>query len=122
MLEIDPNSDIPIYRQIRNGIVMMIAQDIFHPGDQLPTVRELAADIGLNPMTVAKAYRLLEEDGYIVTKGRQGCYIRQYDKLSPTIGPEHDRLKLLLAEQLSRGMSESDLLELCHRLIGGVKN
>ncbi len=57
VLVIDDSSDIPIYQQLRNQIVMGISDGRLKPGEQLPTVRALAEEIGVNAMTVNKAYR-----------------------------------------------------------------
>ena len=64
---IDEVSEIPIYKQIRNQIVLGISDGRLQPGEQLPTVRALAEEIGINSMTVNKAYALLKQEGYIVT-------------------------------------------------------
>ena len=63
VLVIDDSSDIPIYQQLRNQIVMGISDGRLKPGEQLPTVRALAEEIGVNAMTVNKAYRLLKQEG-----------------------------------------------------------
>ena len=62
---IDEVSEIPIYKQIRNQIVLGISDGRLQPGEQLPTVRALAEEIGINSMTVNKAYALLKQEGYI---------------------------------------------------------
>ena len=73
---IDEVSEIPIYKQIRNQIVLGISDGRLQPGEQLPTVRALAEEIGINSMTVNKAYALLKQEGYIVTDRRNGARIR----------------------------------------------
>ena len=61
IIRIDELSDVPIYQQIRNQIVMGISDGSLAAGEQLPTVRSLAVEIGINTMTVSKAYQLLKE-------------------------------------------------------------
>jgi len=80
ILRIDMTSDIPIYQQIRNQIVFAVAKGNLEPGDALPTVRQLANDIGVNPMTVNKAYALLKEEKIIVIDRRHGARINDYGK------------------------------------------
>ena len=80
---IDEVSEIPIYKQIRNQIVLGISDGKLQPGEQLPTVRALAEEIGINSMTVNKAYALLKQEGYIVTDRRNGARIRnEFDQVN----------------------------------------
>jgi GntR family transcriptional regulator len=72
---IDPKSAVPIYRQIMDQISRSVAAGILAPGDQLPSVRELAARLLVNPNTVARVYRDLERDGLLETRRGQGTYI-----------------------------------------------
>lgn len=66
-IELNPQSDAPLYQQIRDRIVEAIAAQALKPGQGLPTVRALAGSFGINPNTVAKAYELLKAEGFIVT-------------------------------------------------------
>ena len=63
IISINEMSEIPIYQQIRNHIVQGISDGRLSPGEQLPTVRGLAEEIGINSMTVNKAYSLLKQEG-----------------------------------------------------------
>ena len=74
-LEIDFASDQPIYEQIRRGIIKSLSQNDLEFGETLPSVRQLASDIGVNLHTVNKAYKMLEEDGIIVMDRRFGSKI-----------------------------------------------
>lgn len=75
MLQIDPQDPTPPFEQIRAAIVAAAAEGIMPAGTRLPTVRGLAAELGLAAGTVAKAYRQLETDGVIETHGRSGSVI-----------------------------------------------
>jgi DNA-binding transcriptional regulator YhcF (GntR family) len=75
LLRIDPASVIPPYEQLRTRVVAMTVSGQLEPGQKLPTVRQLAADLGLAPNTVARAYRELEADGIISTQGRRGTFV-----------------------------------------------
>lgn len=74
-LEINFRSGVPIYVQIMDQIKHMIATGELQPGDQLPTVRQMAADLRVNFNTIARAYRLLDEDGVISTQHGRGTFI-----------------------------------------------
>src|SRR3990170_4045426 len=74
-IKLDFRSGIPIYVQIMDQIKHLIATGVLRPSDQLPTVRQLAADLRVNFNTVARAYRLLDEAGMISTQHGRGTYI-----------------------------------------------
>jgi len=74
-IKLDFRSKIPIYIQIIDQIKHLIATGVLQPDDQLPTIRELAADLDVNFTTVARAYRLLDEEGLISTQHGRGTYI-----------------------------------------------
>lgn len=65
LIVVDPHSGVPVYRQMMDQIKFHISSGLLHPGDQLPSTRALSADLGVNPMTVSKAYSLLERDGVL---------------------------------------------------------
>jgi len=75
VFRIDFRSEQPIYIQIVEGVSQMIASGELKPGDQLPTVRQMATDLRVNFNTVARAYRLLDETGLISTQHGRGTYI-----------------------------------------------
>ena len=72
LFEIDESSGLPVWVQLRNRFVYLIKTGHYQPGDQLPSVRTLAAEAAINYNTVSKVYQSLEEDGYIVSKRRPG--------------------------------------------------
>lgn len=72
---IDPASGVPFYRQIIDQIKYAIARSKLMPGDQLPTVRQLAVDLAINPNTVSKAYSQLEILGVLQTQQGSGTFI-----------------------------------------------
>lgn len=78
-LAIDPASAVPAFRQLHDAVVNAVRDGRLVPGQQLPTVRALAAAQGLAPNTVAKAYRSLEEAGIIEGRGRAGTFVRLGD-------------------------------------------
>ncbi|MDE6993664.1 MAG: GntR family transcriptional regulator, partial [Lachnospiraceae bacterium] len=74
-IEIDFNSDEAIYMQLRNQIILGIATSRFQEGDMLPSVRQLADNIGINMHTVNKAYTVLKQEGYVKVDRRKGAVI-----------------------------------------------
>lgn len=74
-LELDPASSVPPYEQLRSSVARQVADGTLVAGTRLPTVRALAVELGLAANTVAKAYRALEADGVIETRGRAGTFV-----------------------------------------------
>lgn len=117
ILKLDFSSDIPIYLQIRNQIVLGVADGRLKPGERLPTIRALADEAGINTMTVNKAYALLKQEGVIVADRRSGARIREADDLERQqtgLGEKSlGELRLVIAEAKLAGMSQEDFLRLC---------
>jgi len=65
LIVVDPQSGVPIYRQLMDQIRFHIASGLLRPGDELPSTRSLSAELGVNPMTISKAYSFLERDAVI---------------------------------------------------------
>ena len=75
MVHLDYRDARPIYSQIIDGFREQIASGILQPGDKLPSVRELAMQLAINPNTIQRAYRQLEMEGWIVTMQGKGCFV-----------------------------------------------
>ena len=86
LFELDEKSSIPIWLQLKNRFIYLITSGYYKPGDQLPTVRGLAADVEVNYNTVSKVYMSLEQDGYIQSKRRQGAFVLRRERQA---GREH---------------------------------
>jgi len=76
VMTIDPRSGVPIYLQLIEQIKRSVALGVLTAGEQLPTVKQLAVDLTINPNTVARAYRDLEKDGLIETASGRGSFVR----------------------------------------------
>ncbi|WP_370946766.1 GntR family transcriptional regulator [Amycolatopsis sp. cg5] len=74
-VSLDDNSPVPPYEQVRSSLARQISDRTLPVGTKLPTVRKLAADLGIAPNTIARAYRELEEAGLIETRGRAGSFV-----------------------------------------------
>ncbi len=117
IMKLDFASSIPIYQQVRDQIVQAVARGEFLDGDRLPSIRVLAQEIGINTMTVNKAYQLLKQEGYIITDRRNGaivtCKERKQDGIT---GKMREELELLVAEAKVSGIDEEEFLQLCKKL------
>jgi DNA-binding transcriptional regulator YhcF (GntR family) len=85
IIAVDPAHALPVYEQVREQVVRMVAAGTLQPGVRLPTIRQLALDLGLSKGTVAKAYELLESDSVIETRGRKGSFVLE---MQPTTARE----------------------------------
>ncbi len=74
-LKLDPGSGVPIYRQIMDGVRYSVAGGTLSAGDRLPSVRDMATSLGVNPTTIQKAYGELEHLGVIETRRGQGTFV-----------------------------------------------
>ncbi|OGL49765.1 MAG: hypothetical protein A2161_00390 [Candidatus Schekmanbacteria bacterium RBG_13_48_7] len=101
-INIDTSSGIPIYLQIMNGIKYAIAMGSLKPGDQVPSVRELSAQLRINPNTVLKAVRELEHQDILTIKRGLGAFVTNAES-SIT---EKEREKII-RELLSKAISQS---------------
>jgi len=116
LLSFDFSSNIPLYMQLRNQIVIGIAEGKLLPGERLPTIRALADESGINMMTVSKAYQLLKQEGYISTDRRSGAVISPRKIESPIPKEILEALRLHISELRLAGMNKDDVLNLCGKL------
>lgn len=86
---IDPSSGTPIYRQLADQVRQAVASGVLRAGDRLPSVRDLAVELAVNPNTIAKAYQELEREGVIETPRGRGSFIADRDH----IASEEERLR-----------------------------
>jgi GntR family transcriptional regulator len=100
-LQIDPGSGVPIYRQIMDGVRYSVAAGTLAAGDRLPSVRELATTLSVNPTTIQKAYGELEHLGVIETRRGQGTFVAD---AAPSLaaGEREEALRRELRETLCR--------------------
>ena len=124
ILNFDFNSSVPLYMQLRNQVVIGIAEGRLQPDEKLPTIRALAEESGINMMTVSKAYQLLKQEGYILTDRRSGAVValREDAASSPVPDETLDGLRLHLSELRLTGMSREEAMKLCERLFEEGEN
>lgn len=119
VIQIKDGSEVPIYLQLRNQIVAGISDGRLAPGEALPTVRALAAEIGVNAMTVNKAYQILKQEGFILIDRRHGVRVRErFAGAAQLPGESLEQLRQLAAEARARGMERQDFLALCEAAFG----
>ena len=124
LIQIEPSSDIPIYTQLTNQLIELIARGVLAAGDALPSVRSLAADLGMNMHTVNKAYHALEKKGIIQIIPKSGAIIRplaQNELLASHRERIAEELKPILAEALVLGMYKEDIFKLAAAIISDIK-
>ena len=80
MVHLDYRDTRPIYIQILDALKEQIATGVLQPGDKLPSVREMAATLAINPNTIQRSYKLLEFDGWIATVPGKGCFVSRNQK------------------------------------------
>src|SRR5437667_5295365 len=99
---LNPKSGVPIYRQIQDQILYGIASDLLGPGEQLPTVRQLAVDLQVNPNTVIKAYTELERRGTVTTEQGSGTFVAPQASAAPSDEERRSKLEGLCSEFLAQ--------------------
>ena len=120
MISINYRDNRPIYEQVRDSLRQLITSGAIPPGGKLPSVRELAAELAINPNTIQRAYRELESEGYITSQPGRGSFAMEY-----TGAREERRAELwktldaAAAELRWLGVSREKLLE---HIIGGDRD
>ena len=119
IIRIDELSDVPIYMQIRNQIVMGISGGELAAGEQLPTVRALALEMGINIMTVSKAYQLLKTEGYIMTDRKNGARVRMEIAKHASISEANKtELRRIVSEARISGVAKNEIIALIDKYYG----
>jgi len=122
-VEIDPQSEVPLYQQLRDRVVEAIAEGRLAPGDQLASVRQLAVAFGINVATVSKGYELLRREGLIRTNQKSGSVVArgpQSGQASRAFVDEWmTRLRTLLAEAEAQGVSSVEVVHSAKAVVDG---
>lgn len=119
MLKIDPRSSTPIYEQIELGIKELILKGALKANDKLPSVREMASILTINPNTISKAYGELEREGIIETLRGKGTFVT--DNFKGKVDEKkmeqiHGELKKIILEANYGGISKEDFMNLVHEI------
>jgi GntR family transcriptional regulator len=117
-LVLELSGETPLYQQIRDQIVVAIAEGRLPDGAPLPTTRQLALDFGINFHTVNKAYDVLRQEGFVRLTRKQGTFVHRTSEADPRFSADWQaRLRTLLAEAIARGLNESELLARCQAVL-----
>ena len=126
LIEIDFSSDEAIYQQLCNQIILGIATSRLTDGEVLPSVRQMADEIGINMHTVNKAYTILRQEGFVKVDRRRGAFVSVGDRnRERAIRLVEKDMRVILAEARCRGLSKQDMLALVDRIYdeydGGIR-
>lgn len=114
IIHLNTASTMPIYLQLRNQIVTGIGRGELKIGERLPTVRCLAADAGVNTMTVNKTYQILRAEGFIEIDRRKGAVVKPIKDSSGEYQEKmEEKLELISAEACLKGLSKEEFLKIC---------
>jgi GntR family transcriptional regulator len=121
VLTVDPRSGVPIYLQVIEQVKRSVALGILASGEQLPTVKQLALDLTINPNTVAKAYRELERDGVIETSPGRGSFVKSNGNAESTktaaTDVARDAIDAAVREAKSIGLGADDIRALANTAV-----
>ena len=116
IVEIDFNSEEALYIQLINQIIIGIATDQIREGDKLPSVRQLADNIGINMHTVNKAYSVLKQEGFLRVDRRRGAVIALDTDKMRTISEMRRDLSVILARGVCKNVSREEV----HNLVDSI--
>ncbi len=121
-VQITPGSSEPIYLQVANQVSEAIAKGQLKTGDKLPAVRKLAAELVINPNTVARAYTILEQAGLVSTKTGSGTFVsdpKMIGRDAADISALAERMDNVIVRGLNLGIEAKDLVEMFKSRITG---
>jgi len=124
MFRIDARSAVPVYQQLVQQIKLMIVSGKLVDGDKLPSIRQLASEVKLNPNTVAKAYRQLENSGFVTSRKGMGVYVS-----SEEMDLEKNRMEIFqqladvfITRAAGLGLDSGEIIEGIRKRLKGVVN
>ncbi|MGQ9779526.1 MAG: GntR family transcriptional regulator [Bacillota bacterium] len=121
---LDPSSGVPLYLQIVEQIKQAVGGGVLRPGERLPSTRDLAIELAVNPNTVIKAYQVLEREGVIEIPRGRGAFVAA----SPKVGSPEERARILragverlVAEAYRLGCSEEEVLAMVRERLAAAR-
>lgn len=119
MFQLDLTSRKSIYEQIVDGCKELIVAGVLAPNDKLPSVRELSATLTVNPNTIQKSYRELEQKGWIYTVSGLGCFVSENAHLPQEEQTKelYEKMKSTIRELLFLGVAEDDILQVLEKAV-----
>lgn len=124
MISIDYRSRMPIYEQLIEAFKLQIMKGVLKQDEQLPSVRQLAQELTINPNTIQKAYRELEREGFTYSIPGKGSFVQQ---IEDTINKERvtmlkTELEKLVEELMFLGISKKEIISTINQISGGKQN
>ena len=125
LIVVDPSSGVPVFRQVMDQVRFHIASGLLRPGDELPATRSLSAELGVNPMTISKAYNLLERDGVLERRPGRPLVVAAMDATEIELA-KADQLRESLGEAVrvarQLGVSADEALRIFRELLQGASD
>lgn len=118
MFLLDPKNKMAIFEQIKTQILEYIATGVLSPNDKLPSVRQLATRLGVNPNTVAKTYQELELQGYVYTVQGKGCFISEAN-ITKIKDKKKEELIQMIHEVKKYNLTKDEILEIVDSIYKG---
>ena len=112
MITINYRDPRPIYEQIQTELRRLMLTGVLPPGSRLPSVRELAGQLAINPNTIQRAYRELEADGYILSVAGKGSFVAQVDQLAEQQKQAVDAFRAAAQKLRQLGLTQAQLAQL----------
>jgi GntR family transcriptional regulator len=125
LIVVDPSSGVPVFRQVMDQVRFHIASGLLRPGDALPATRSLSAELGVNPMTISKAYNLLEHDGVLEHRPGRPLVVAAMNATEIEVEKiEQLRTSLADAVRVARqlGIGADEALRIFHELLQGASD
>ena len=120
MISINYRDSRPIYEQIADSLRMQIAKQLIAPDEKLPSVREIASELSINPNTIQRAIRQLEQEGYVYTVAGRGTFAANMDSFtSPRRQELLEKFDKIVKELYVYHVDEEELLNRMHELMKG---
>ncbi|MBR5712149.1 MAG: GntR family transcriptional regulator [Lachnospiraceae bacterium] len=117
LISIDFNSEEAFYMQLRNQIIMGIATSEIRDGENLPSVRDLADEVGINMHTVNKAYSILKQEGYLKLDRRRGAVVSVDSDRRRAVEELRGQLRDAVARAVCRNVSEQDIRAILNEVV-----
>lgn len=123
MIKIEFKSKTPIYKQLWKQIIEGIASGELQPGESMPSVRQLAEDIGINLHTVNKTYQILKNQGYLVSHRRKKVVVNSREEMTDENYKEQIREKIrpIIAESICRGVEHKEFKVIASNLYDDIQ-
>lgn len=118
IIKIDFESEVPIYEQLNNCIIRGIAKEELKEGEPLPSVRQMASDIGINMHTVNKSYNMLKAEGYISIDRRKGALVggKKNEPHKEFLEAMLEKQENIIATAICNGVGKNQFIELCKKI------